>query len=101
MERVHEYMDVPSGELHDLFPSGRAMLMAEPCPLEPPPIIEGNRPPAYWPSNTGGISVENLVLKYSPELEPVLQGISFNIKVGLVIPAKELSNDTYNDVIAY
>jgi len=67
VERVHEYMDVPS---------------------EPPSIIEGNRPPAYWPSNTGGISVENLVLKYSPELEPVLQGVSFNIKptekIGLV-----------------
>jgi hypothetical protein len=74
-------MDVPSGVFHGclflLVPSVDAILL----PLEPPSIIEGHRPPAYWPSNSGGISVENLVLKYSPELEPVLQGVSFHIKV--------------------
>ncbi|KAF8318512.1 P-loop containing nucleoside triphosphate hydrolase protein [Clavulina sp. PMI_390] len=67
VERVHEYMDIPS---------------------EPAGIIEGHRPPAYWPSSAGGVSVENLVLKYSPELEPVLHGVSFDIKpaekIGLV-----------------
>ena len=60
VERINEYMDLPS---------------------EPPAIIEGNRPPAYWPSSEGGVSVENLVLKYSPELEAVLKGVSFDIKV--------------------
>ncbi|KAF8331910.1 uncharacterized protein EI90DRAFT_3154324 [Cantharellus anzutake] len=67
VERVSEYMDLPS---------------------EPPAILESNRPPAYWPSSTGGVSVENLVLKYSPELDPVLKNISFEIrpteKIGVV-----------------
>lgn len=67
VERIKEYLDIPS---------------------EPPAIIEGSRPPAYWPSNQGGVSVKNLVLKYSPELEPVLHGVSFDIrpaeKIGLV-----------------
>ena len=62
MERIVEYLDLPQ---------------------EPPAIIESNRPPAYWPSSAGGVSVENLVLKYSPELEPVLRGVSFEIKVSL------------------
>lgn len=64
VERINDYMDVPS---------------------EPPSIIEGHRPPAYWPSNQGGVSVENLVLKYSPELEPVLHGVSFDIKVRILL----------------
>lgn len=67
VERINEYLDIPS---------------------EPPAIIEGSRPPAYWPSNQGGVSVENLVLKYSPELEPVLHGVNFDLKptekIGLV-----------------
>ncbi|KAJ3486309.1 hypothetical protein NLI96_g4318 [Meripilus lineatus] len=41
--------------------------------------------PAYWPSSTGPnrdslISVEDLVIKYSPELPPVLHGVSFDLK---------------------
>jgi ABC-type multidrug transport system fused ATPase/permease subunit len=54
-------------------------------PQEPPAVIESNRPPAYWPSsarNENLLSVENLVVKYSPELPPVLQGISFTLKAG-------------------
>src|SRR5688572_3266250 len=49
-------------------------------------IIEP-RPPASWPSN-GNIKVENLLIRYAPELEPVLHHISFEIfgqeKVGIV-----------------
>lgn len=67
-------------------------------------------PPAYWPSSSGGISVEvrvshayacfalfsslgdmlsqDLVIKYGPHLPPVLKGISFTVrpreKVGVV-----------------
>ncbi|KAJ7846310.1 multidrug resistance-associated ABC transporter [Mycena leptocephala] len=54
-------------------------------PQEPPAVIESNRPPAYWPSsarNNSLLSVENLVVKYSPELPAVLQDISFTLKAG-------------------
>ncbi|KAJ6452441.1 hypothetical protein C8R45DRAFT_1040659 [Mycena sanguinolenta] len=54
-------------------------------PQEPPAVIESNRPPAYWPSsarNDSLLSVEDLVVKYSPELPPVLHGISLNLKAG-------------------
>ena len=64
MERVVEYLDLPQ---------------------EPPAIIESNRPPAYWPSSTSRnsealLSVNDLVVKYAPELPPVLRGLSFKLK---------------------
>ncbi|KAG9082444.1 hypothetical protein FRC06_005068 [Ceratobasidium sp. 370] len=60
VERVQEYLDLPP---------------------EPPAVIESNRPPAAWPSATKGtLVVEDLVLKYAPELEPVLNGVSFETK---------------------
>ncbi|KJA28401.1 hypothetical protein HYPSUDRAFT_62031 [Hypholoma sublateritium FD-334 SS-4] len=67
MERVVEYLDVPQ---------------------EAPAIIEKNRPPAYWPSNSGELVVENLVVKYAPKLPAVLHNISFTVtpseKIGIV-----------------
>ncbi|TKY90680.1 hypothetical protein EX895_000678 [Sporisorium graminicola] len=69
VERMYEYFDLPQ---------------------EPLAIVEGNRPPPSWPSkvNSRGIQVKDLVLKYAPELDPVLQGVGFEIsageKVGLV-----------------
>ncbi|XP_070021229.1 ABC transporter C family member 2-like [Nicotiana sylvestris] len=66
VERVGTYIDLPS---------------------EGPAIIEGSRPPPGWPS-AGSIRFENVVLRYRPELPPVLHGISFTIppsdKVGVV-----------------
>ncbi|KAH7316414.1 hypothetical protein B0J17DRAFT_724436 [Rhizoctonia solani] len=69
VERVVEYLDLAQE------PNGKD------CP----------KPPAHWPSNTSGealVAVENLVLKYSPELDPVLHGVSFKLrpreKVGLL-----------------
>ncbi|RDB29359.1 ATP-dependent bile acid permease [Hypsizygus marmoreus] len=59
VERVVEYLDVPQ---------------------EAPAIIEGSRPPAYWPSNTGELRVENLVVRYAPHLPPVLKELSFTVK---------------------
>ncbi|KIO19698.1 hypothetical protein M407DRAFT_82489 [Tulasnella calospora MUT 4182] len=45
-------------------------------------------PPAYWPTSNGGIEVENLVIKYSPNLPAVLKGISFEVrpreKIGVI-----------------
>ena len=66
VERVVEYLDLPQ---------------------EPPAVIESNRPPAYWPSSTGPnkdsmISVEDLVIKYAPELPAVLKNVSFSLKAG-------------------
>ncbi|KAF8717299.1 P-loop containing nucleoside triphosphate hydrolase protein, partial [Rhizoctonia solani] len=69
VERVVEYLDLPQE------PNGKD------CP----------KPPAHWPSNTSSdalIAVENLVMRYSPELDPVLHGVSFKLrpreKVGLL-----------------
>jgi len=60
-------------------------------PQEPAGIIEGTRPPAYWPSSSNSenfVVVEDLVLKYAPELEPVLHGVSFTLRakerIGLI-----------------
>ncbi|RIB00527.1 ABC transporter type 1, transmembrane domain-containing protein, partial [Gigaspora rosea] len=54
-------------------------------PQEAPAIIEP-RPPASWP-HSGAITVQNLEVKYAPDLEPVLHHISFSVegqeKVGL------------------
>jgi ABC-type Mn2+/Zn2+ transport system ATPase subunit len=53
-------------------------------PQEPPAVIEFNRPPAYWPSSTSDslVTVENLVVKYAPDLPAVLHDVSFSLKAG-------------------
>ncbi|KAG1834405.1 P-loop containing nucleoside triphosphate hydrolase protein [Suillus variegatus] len=47
-----------------------------------------SRPPAYWPSSDGQLVVENLVVRYSPDLPDVLKNISFVVqpseKIGVV-----------------
>ena len=69
VERMHEYLGLAQ---------------------EPPAVIKENRPPPNWPSkvNSRGIQVRDLVLKYAPDLDPVLRGVDFNLnageKVGLV-----------------
>ncbi|KAG0307031.1 hypothetical protein BGZ98_001224 [Dissophora globulifera] len=54
---------------------------------EPPAVIEGRRPPAAWPTG-GSIEVKDLEMKYAPELETVLRGVSFTVeprqKIGVV-----------------
>ncbi|KAN0111601.1 hypothetical protein V8E52_008339 [Russula decolorans] len=51
-------------------------------PREPPVIVESSRPPAYWPSSESEnlIVVEDLVIRYAPELPPVLHNVSFTLK---------------------
>lgn len=66
VERVGTYIDLPS---------------------EAPSVIDDNRPPPGWPSS-GSIKFDEVVLRYRPELPPVLHGLSFTIfpsdKVGIV-----------------
>ncbi|KAG0240918.1 hypothetical protein BGW41_006574 [Actinomortierella wolfii] len=50
-------------------------------PQEPPAIVEGRRPPAAWPTG-GSIEVKDLEIKYAPDLDTVLRGISFDVKPG-------------------
>jgi len=62
VERVVEYLELPQ---------------------EPPLVIESRQPPAYWPSSSDNdalIEVDNLVIRYAPELPPVLHGVSFKLK---------------------
>ncbi|KAF9259088.1 hypothetical protein L218DRAFT_875612 [Marasmius fiardii PR-910] len=65
VERVIEYLEIPQ---------------------EPPAIIKSNRPPAYWPSsnpnNDSLIRVENLRVKYAPDLPDVLHDVSFTLRAG-------------------
>ncbi|KAF9555967.1 multidrug resistance-associated ABC transporter [Agrocybe pediades] len=55
-------------------------------PQEPPAIIKSNRVPAYWPSKSasqdGLMKVENLEVKYAPELPSVLKNVSFTLQAG-------------------
>lgn len=66
VERVGTYIDLPS---------------------EAPAVIENSRPPPGWPSS-GSIKFEDVVLRYRPELPPVLHGVNFMVspsdKVGIV-----------------
>ncbi|KAJ7725657.1 P-loop containing nucleoside triphosphate hydrolase protein, partial [Mycena maculata] len=64
VERIIEYLDLPQ---------------------EPAAVIESSRPPAYWPSsakNDALIAVDNVSIKYAPDLPSVLQDISFTLKAG-------------------
>ncbi|CDH57434.1 abc bile acid [Lichtheimia corymbifera JMRC:FSU:9682] len=51
------------------------------------PAVTDVRPPSLWPSE-GRVQVEDLEVRYAPDLDPVLKGISFNVnpreKVGVV-----------------
>ncbi|KAG8474416.1 hypothetical protein CXB51_033997 [Gossypium anomalum] len=56
-------------------------------PSEAPDVIESHHPPPGWPSS-GSIQFEDVVLRYRPELPPVLCGLSFTAspseKIGIV-----------------
>ena len=63
VERVEEYLEIPQ---------------------EPPATVTNRKPPAYWPSTESGdhfIDVEDLEIKYAPDLPTVFKG-SFSIKAG-------------------
>eukprot|EP01091_Cochliopodium_minus_P010616 TRINITY_DN2850_c0_g1_i3.p1 TRINITY_DN2850_c0_g1~~TRINITY_DN2850_c0_g1_i3.p1 ORF type:complete len:720 (-),score=229.12 TRINITY_DN2850_c0_g1_i3:506-2665(-) len=48
-------------------------------PMEPPAILESNRPPENWPSE-GKIEFKNVYVKYRPSLPPVLKNINFTVR---------------------
>src|SRR3546814_103336 len=48
------------------------------APLESEPE---HQPPADWPSK-GGVVADGIVLRYRPDLPPVLRGLSFEIQGG-------------------
>jgi hypothetical protein len=49
-------------------------------PQEAAAIIENSRPPAYWPSSNGELVVDDLVVRYAPDLPAVLRNLTFTIK---------------------
>ncbi|GAA5886210.1 hypothetical protein JCM16303_004461 [Sporobolomyces ruberrimus] len=57
-------------------------------PQEPPQIIDSKRPPANWPSSVGGISIENLTIRYAPNLPAVIKSLTVEFaprqRVGLI-----------------
>lgn len=57
-------------------------------PQEAAMINEAKRIPANWPTDKGGVVVENLTVAYAPSLPPVLKNLSFVLspreKVGVV-----------------
>ncbi|KAG8983844.1 hypothetical protein FRB90_005701, partial [Tulasnella sp. 427] len=48
---------------------------------EPPHIIENSRPSPEWPTQ-GALQFRDVVMKYRPNLPPVLKGITMDIKGG-------------------
>ncbi|KAL2917185.1 Transporter of the ATP-binding cassette (ABC) [Polyrhizophydium stewartii] len=56
-------------------------------PQEPPAVIEEYRPPHDWP-HEGRIDVDNVSVKYAPDLPEALRGITFRVnpreKLGIV-----------------
>lgn len=49
-------------------------------PQEAPAVIPDSRPPAYWPSSSGELIVQELVVRYASELPAVLHKLSFTVK---------------------
>ncbi|KAI5120846.1 hypothetical protein M0805_007033 [Coniferiporia weirii] len=45
-------------------------------------VADEKRPPAYWPSSSGHLVIEDLTVRYSPDLPPVLNSITFTINPG-------------------
>lgn len=68
-----------TAELEVSMNSVERVVEYEPMDAEAPAVIEGHRPPPGWPS-LGAIGVEGLVVRYRPELPPVIDGLTFATK---------------------
>ncbi|KAI9203690.1 P-loop containing nucleoside triphosphate hydrolase protein [Polychytrium aggregatum] len=58
VERVHEYLEIDQ---------------------EAPAVIETSRPPPGWPAK-GHVQLNGVVVRYAPDLDPVLRGVSCEFK---------------------
>ena len=88
-----------TAELEVSMNSVERVVEYNPLDSEAPAIIEGNRPAAIWPSQ-GVIQVENLVVRYRPELPPVISNLSFKTgareKVGSAWRSSHLTESLLN-----
>lgn len=50
-------------------------------------------PPAYWPSNVGGIDVNDLAVRYRDDLPLAVKGISFSVRPGVSVAPIRSSSD--------
>lgn len=66
-----------SAELEVSMNSVERMVEYLPMEAEAAAVIEGSRPPSDWPLQ-GFIRFEHLVVRYRPELQPVIHGLSFS-----------------------
>eukprot|EP00850_Spirogloea_muscicola_P009079 SM000050S17004 [mRNA] locus=s50:312640:321290:- [translate_table: standard] len=70
-----------NAELEQQMNSVERVLEYTVLPTEAPAIVPDHRPLPHWPWS-GEIVAQNVVVRYRPELEPVLRGLSFSIKGG-------------------
>ncbi|BGP39125.1 hypothetical protein JCM10450v2_003079 [Rhodotorula kratochvilovae] len=72
---------------NDLNSVERVLHYANNLDKEAPAVIEDSRPPPEWPSG-GAIEFKDVVMRYRPDLPPVLKGLSLSIgrgeKIGVV-----------------
>lgn len=62
-----------------LYMSSVERLKREVVDLKPESQIR-QEPPAYWPTDTGRIEVDQLAVRYAPDLPLALKGITFSIR---------------------
>ena len=69
---------------------------------EPPHEIPDRKPPASWPAD-GRIELKDVVLKYRPELPPVLKGLSMSVKPGekIGIVGRSVLNRSWSGLFAH
>ena len=71
-----------SAEVENDFNSvERIVHYAEGLEQEAPHDVPEQKPPAQWPAE-GAIELKDVVLKYRPELPPVLKGLTMSVKPG-------------------
>lgn len=70
-----------SAETENQMTSAERIVAYSELPPEGALIVPNNRPPEYWPAE-GRVQFNNFQLRYRPELDLVLKGITVNIQSG-------------------